>query len=119
MSDVKFKVIDREGNTKEVEAPTDMNLNVMEIIHMNEICDEGSIGVCGGMGMCASCQCYVVEGEDKLPPKNETEDSMLLEAQNVKENSRLACQIPVSSLIEGAVLELAPAEEWDPAFNKK
>lgn len=118
MSEVKIKVIDRDGQLKIAESVTDMNLNMMEAIHMNEITDEGTIGVCGGIGMCASCQCYIEEGAEHLPEKNDTEVAMLLEAQNVQPNSRLACQIPVTKELENVTFKLAPAEEWDPAFGK-
>jgi 2Fe-2S ferredoxin len=35
---------------------------------------------------------------------------MLSEAFNVKENSRLGCQIPITEELEGLFLELAPEE---------
>ena len=57
--DIQLKITDREGKLHEVEAPTDMALNLMEVMYMNEIAPEGTIGVCGGMAMCASCQCYI------------------------------------------------------------
>lgn len=36
------------------------------------------------------------------------EDAMLSEAFNVKPNSRLGCQIPVTQELEGLIVELAP-----------
>ena len=38
---------------------TDMSINLMELIKIHEIENDASIGVCGGMAMCASCQCYI------------------------------------------------------------
>jgi ferredoxin len=35
-------------------------MNLMEIIRSYELAEEGTIGVCGGMAMCASCQVYVI-----------------------------------------------------------
>ena len=58
--DILIKITDREGTVHEVLAPTDMNLNIMEIVRMYELAPEGTIGICGGMAMCASCQCYVL-----------------------------------------------------------
>ena len=58
--DVTIKITDREGISHEVQAPTDMNLNIMELVRMYELAPEGTIGTCGGMAMCASCQCYVI-----------------------------------------------------------
>ena len=53
MSDVKIKIKDRDGVVHEVDAPTDMNMNLMEIVRSYELAPEGTIGICGGMAMCA------------------------------------------------------------------
>ena len=103
MLDVNIKITDRNGVTHEVAAPTDMALNLYELA------EEGTIGVCGGMAMCASCQCYV-KSETPLPEKSDEEDAMLSEAYNVKENSRLGCQIHITEDLEGLEVELAPYE---------
>ena len=105
--DVKLNIIDRDGKSHEVSAPTDMNLNLMEVIRMYELAPEGTVGICGGMALCASCQCYVLN-EIELPQKSDDEDAMLWEAFHVKENSRLSCQIAITSEIEGLEVELAP-----------
>ena len=105
--DVTIKITDREGITHEVQAPTDMNMNVMELVCAYELAPEGTIGLCGGMAMCASCQCYVLNQVD-LPERNEDEDAMLSEAFNVKDNSRLGCQIYITNALEGLEIALAP-----------
>ena len=58
--DITIKIIDRKGIIHEVQAPTDMNLNVMERVRMYELAEEGTTGFCGGMAMFASCKCYVL-----------------------------------------------------------
>ena len=105
--DVTIKITDREGIIHEVQAPTDMNMNVMELVSAYELAPEGTIGICGGMAMCASCQCYVLNQVD-LPERNEDEDAMLSEAFNVKDNSRLGCQIYITNALEGLEIALAP-----------
>jgi ferredoxin len=105
--DVTIKITDREGITHEVQAPTDMNMNVMELVCAYELAPEGTIGLCGGMAMCASCQCYVLNQVD-LPERNDDEDAMLSEAFHVKDNSRLGCQIYITNALEGLEIELAP-----------
>jgi 2Fe-2S ferredoxin len=105
--DVTIKITDREGITHEVQAPTDMNMNVMELVCAYELAPEGTIGLCGGMAMCASCQCYVLN-QVPLPERNEDEDAMLSEAFNVKDNSRLGCQIYITNALEGLEIALAP-----------
>ncbi|MDN3708371.1 2Fe-2S iron-sulfur cluster-binding protein [Myroides ceti] len=107
MSDIKITIIDREGVRHEVDAPTDMNMNIMELVRAYELAPEGTIGICGGMAMCASCQCYILN-EVPLQEKTPDEEAMLWEAFNVKDNSRLGCQIAITPEIEGLVLELAP-----------
>jgi 2Fe-2S ferredoxin len=105
--DVKITIIDREGVSHEVEAPTDMNMNIMELVRAYELAPEGTIGICGGMAMCASCQCYVLN-DVALPEKSDDEEAMLSEAFNVKNNSRLGCQLHITEDLEGLKLELAP-----------
>jgi 2Fe-2S ferredoxin len=105
--DVTIKITDRDGNPHEVQAPTDMNMNIMELVRMYELAPEGTIGTCGGMAMCASCQCYILD-DVGLPPMNDDEEAMLSEAFYVKPNSRLGCQIPITEDLNGLELELAP-----------
>ncbi|MDN3678144.1 2Fe-2S iron-sulfur cluster-binding protein [Flavobacterium paronense] len=107
--DITIKIIDRKGITHEVQAPTDMNLNIMELIRMYELAEEGTIGICGGMAMCASCQCYVLNDVISLE-RNPDEEAMLSEAYHVKENSRLGCQIPITQAIDGLEIEIAPEQ---------
>jgi len=109
MSDIKIIITDRDGVTHEVDAPTDMNMNLMEVVRSYELAPEGTIGICGGMAMCASCQCYV-KSDHELPEKSDDEEAMLAEAFNVEENSRLGCQIHMTPQLEGLEVELAPEE---------
>lgn len=107
MNDIKITIIDREGISHEVDAPTDMNMNVMELVRAYELAPEGTIGICGGMAMCASCQCYVLN-DVELPTMSDDEEAMLSEAFNVKENSRLGCQLHITPEIAGLKIQLAP-----------
>ena len=109
MNEIHLKITDREGLLYEIEAPTDMNMNLMEVMRAYEIAQDGEIGICGGMAMCASCQCYVQnENEVTLPEMGEEERTMLFEAFHVKTNSRLGCQIPITPEINGLEVVLAP-----------
>lgn len=107
MSDITLRITDRKGVLHEVLAPTDMAMNVMEIVRSYELIPEGTIGVCGGMAMCASCQCYV-NSSHILPEMSIDEDMMLAEAFHVEYNSRLGCQIRINKELEGLEIELAP-----------
>ncbi|SHJ15103.1 ferredoxin, 2Fe-2S [Mesonia phycicola] len=107
--DVKITIIDREGVAHEVDAPTDMNMNLMEIVRSYELAPEGTVGICGGMAMCASCQCYVLS-DTPLTEMQDDEEAMLAEAFHVEDNSRLGCQIPITKDLEGLKVQLAPEE---------
>lgn len=106
-NDVNITIIDREGVTHNIEAPTDMAMNLMEVVRSFELAPEGTIGVCGGMAMCASCQCYVLS-DTKLPEMQDDEEAMLSEAFYVENNSRLGCQIQITTELEGLEVQLAP-----------
>jgi 2Fe-2S ferredoxin len=107
MIDITLKITDRDGVLHEIEAPTDMAMNLMEVVRSYELAPEGTIGICGGMAMCASCQCYV-NSEHQLPEMGVDEDMMLAEAFHVEENSRLGCQIQITPEMDGLEVELAP-----------
>ena len=106
VQDITLFVTDREGNSHELTAPTDMQLNLMEVCKSFEFPVEGT---CGGMALCASCQVYV-ESNHQLPERSEAEEAMLSEAFYVKENSRLGCQIYLAPELEGLRITLAPEE---------
>ena len=107
---VKIWVTDREGTKHELEAPTDMNLNLMEVMKMYELPVKAT---CGGMAMCATCQVYI-EDQSNLPEVSDAELDMLDEAFFVKDDeSRLGCQIIINPEMEGLKVILAPAEEED------
>ena len=108
-NDIILKITDRDGVLHTVEAPTDMAMNIMEVVRAFDIVPEGTIGICGGMAMCASCQCYVTS-DTELLEMGDDEEAMLAEAFNVEENSRLGCQIPITAEINGLEITLAPEE---------
>jgi ferredoxin len=101
---IKVNIIDREGKAHELDAPTDMNMNIMEICKSYELPVEGT---CGGMALCASCQVYL-ESDTSLPEQSDAELAMLDQAFHVKDNSRLGCQIRITNEIDGITLRLAP-----------
>ncbi|MCO5724576.1 2Fe-2S iron-sulfur cluster-binding protein [Robiginitalea marina] len=107
MSDILIRIRDREGKLHEVDASTDMNMNLMEVVRSYELAPEGTIGICGGIAMCASCQCYICS-DHPLPEKTEDEEAMLSEAFYVNDKSRLGCQIRITEDLHGLEVELAP-----------
>lgn len=104
---IKVTVIDREGVTHELDAPTDMNMNMMELCKSYELPVEGT---CGGMALCASCHMYI-ESDHELREASEDEEDMLDQAFFVEDNSRLGCQIKLTEAIDGLKVRLAPVGE--------
>ena len=107
MKDITITVIDREGERHELLAPTDMAMNIMEVCKAHELPVEGT---CGGMALCASCQCYILS-DHTLDVKSDDEEAMLAEAFNVRVTSRLGCQIRITEALDGLEIELAPEED--------
>jgi 2Fe-2S ferredoxin len=103
-NEIKVTIIDREGVALELVGPTDMNMNVMELCKAYDL---PVVGECGGMALCATCQCYL-ESETQLPEQSDADLDMLDQAFHVKSNSRLGCQIHLDDSIDGIVLRLAP-----------
>ena len=106
-NEISITVIDREGGTHILIAPTDMALNVMEICKLNELPVKGE---CGGMAMCATCQVYV-ESENELQEPSDAELAMLDQAFFVKPNSRLGCQLHIEPALDGLIVRLAPESD--------
>jgi ferredoxin len=104
VSDIQISIIDREGQTHSVAAPTDMNMNLMEVCRLHELPVKGE---CGGMAMCATCQVYI-ESNHELSEPSDYELAMLDQAFFVKNNSRLGCQIHIRSELDGLIVRLAP-----------
>lgn len=107
MGMIKITVIDRQGAPHELDAPTDMNMNMMELCKSYELPVEGT---CGGMAMCASCHMYI-ESAHQLPEKSEDEENMLDQAFFVKSNSRLGCQLHLADEMDGLTVRLAEVGE--------
>ena len=105
-ADIRIYVTDREGKTHELIAPTDMQMNLMEVCKADELPVEGT---CGGMALCASCQCYI-ESSHPLYERSDDEEAMLAEAFHAKDTSRLGCQILMTTELDGLEIVLAPEE---------
>lgn len=103
-NNIIIKVTDREQVIHELEVPTDMGLNMMEVCKSYNLPVEG---ICGGMALCASCHMYVLSNHE-LPVPSPDEEDMLDQAFFVKSNSRLGCQIKITDALDGLEVELAP-----------
>ena len=94
----KITYIDSSGKERQVEGKNGMT--VMETAIKHNI--PGIDADCGGACACATCHVYVDAAfMDKVGKPSAMEQSMLDFAENVKENSRLSCQIKIRDDLDG------------------
>ncbi len=62
---------------------------------------------CGGACACATCHVYVdPDWYDRIGERNEMEEDMLDFAFDVRENSRLSCQVKVTDAMDGLIIRV-------------
>ena len=94
-----------EQNGKSHTVSVENGLTVMEGAVQNNI--PGIDADCGGSCACATCHVYVDEKWFiKLPKKDSAEEDMLDMAFEPKKFSRLSCQLTVSDVLEGLVVNM-------------
>jgi 2Fe-2S ferredoxin len=103
----KITFIRKDGSRVEVQASE--NWSIMQVAKANHI-DEIE-GACGGAMACATCHCYIhpdwvsrVEAQDN--EKSEEEEDMLDVAFDVRETSRLGCQVKLTAALDGLIIGL-------------
>lgn len=104
----KITFIQPDGATQVVEAAS--GVTVMEAAKLNNV--PGIDAECGGACACATCHVYVDEAWRETTGKpSEMEEDMLDFAFDVRDESRLACQIKVADALDGLVLRV-PAKQF-------
>ncbi len=99
----KITFIEHDGTKHTVEAENGMT--VMEAAVKNSV--PGIDADCGGACACATCHVYVgKDWLDKTGTAEQMEEDMLDFAFDVRDNSRLSCQIKVTDEIDGLVVDL-------------
>ena len=95
-----------EANGTEYAVETAAGVTAMEAAVKNGV--PGIDGDCGGAAACATCHVYVDPAwmEKTGPAEEGLEQSMLEFAEDVRDNSRLACQITLSGELDGLILKL-------------
>jgi 2Fe-2S ferredoxin len=100
----KVLVTDRDGVEHELDGTP--GWSVMEIIREANLPIEAA---CGGCCACATCHVYVEpEWLERLEAPTQEESLMLDEAFEVRDNSRLSCQVKYSEALDGLKVTLAP-----------
>ncbi len=101
----KMVFIERDGNRREVEAPT--GLSILEIAHRNDVDIEGA---CEGSLACSTCHVIVApEWTGRLEEITEDEEDMLDLAFGLTSTSRLGCQIIITEELDGLTVSLPGA----------
>jgi ferredoxin len=100
---IKITVEDRDGQTREIEVPSDINLSLMEVLKASEY---NIMATCGGMALCATCHVQVLEGQEKLRSANDMELDMLDTLPDAGFDSRLSCQIRISKQLDGLAVKI-------------
>jgi 2Fe-2S ferredoxin len=100
-------VVDRDGG--EHTLPAEEGWRAMEVIRDWGLDIKAE---CGGACACATCHVHVdPEWIGKLAPPSDEEIDMLDGAFDVREDSRLSCQILLTPELNGLRLKLAPGTE--------
>jgi 2Fe-2S ferredoxin len=104
----KITFIQPDGKQQVVEA--EKGLTVMEVAKKADI--PGIEAECGGACACATCHVYVdAAWTEKVGKAAEMEADMLDFAFDVRDESRLSCQIKVTDALDGLVLRV-PAKQF-------
>jgi ferredoxin, 2Fe-2S len=104
---LKITFIEHSGDEHVVDATDDRTVMEAAIKH-------GVPGIdadCGGACACATCHVYVdLEWTGKVGAPSDNERSMLDFANDVKENSRLSCQINVKDELNGLMVKMPKSQ---------
>lgn len=99
----KITYIEHDGTEHVIDVAS--GLSVMEGAVRNLV--PGIDADCGGACACATCHVYVDPAwSEKTGTREAMEDSMLDFADEVKDTSRLSCQITVTEELDGLVVRM-------------
>ena len=97
----KITFIDFEGTERTIEGS--VGDSVMEAATSNDV--PGIDADCGGACACATCHVYISEDWMAIVGKpDDLEAEMLDVAEDVKDNSRLSCQVKLTEEFDGLVI---------------
>ena len=99
----KITFIHPDGTDTVVEAAN--GVTVMEAAKLNLV--DGIEAECGGACACATCHVYVDDAwREATGTPSEMEEDMLDFAFDVRESSRLSCQIKVTDALDGLIVRV-------------
>lgn len=97
----------KDGSEQTIEA--EENWSIMQVAVENKV--TGIEGACGGSMACATCHVYVhPDWEERVTEqdneKTDEEEDMLDVAFDVRDTSRLGCQVKLNDALDGLVVAL-------------
>ena len=105
---LKITFIQPDGSEQVVE--TEPGVTLMELAKLNNV--PGIDAECGGACACATCHGYVEDAwREKTGKPSQMEEDMLDFAFDVREASRLSCQIKLTPELDGLVVRV-PAKQF-------
>jgi len=100
---LKITFIQPDGKQQTVSVKA--GVTVMEAAKLNLV--PGIEGECGGACACATCHVYVTdEWQEKAGKPSEMEEDMLDFAFDVRDSSRLSCQVKMSDELNGITVKV-------------
>ena len=107
----KITFVQKDGSEQTIDAQE--NWSIMQVAVENKV--DGIEGACGGSMACATCHVYVhPDWEERVTAQDneqsEEEEDMLDVAFDIRETSRLGCQIKLNDALDGLVVALPGAE---------
>lgn len=99
---ITIYVEEESGERTPIEVPTDMSLNLMEVLKGSGYAIEAT---CGGMALCATCHVEILYDPGLREPQD-AELDMLDLVPNLTDASRLSCQIRPENVYEGLVIKI-------------
>jgi 2Fe-2S ferredoxin len=95
--------IEKNGAERVVDVP--LGLSLMECAKRNDV--SGIAADCGGCCICGTCHVYITpEWRDAVGPRSDIEGATMEFSENVRGDSRLACQIKVTQALDGLVVRV-------------
>ncbi len=104
----KITFVQPDGSSIVVDA--ELGLTVMESAKKHDVV--GIEAECGGACACATCHVYIdAAWREAVGKSSDMEEDMLDFAFDVREESRLSCQIKVTAALDGLIVRV-PAKQF-------
>jgi 2Fe-2S ferredoxin len=100
---ITIYIVHPDDTRDDLKLPTGLNMSLMEVLRANGY---PILATCGGIALCATCAIEVLSGGEHLLPAMDQELDMLDTLPDSNESIRLACQIRLSSALDGMVIRL-------------